>query len=76
MPIAWEITDDDIEIALDALGLDSSSAGIEDARDHIQCAAVERAALSSTDFDEQWELAQRELKEQLSIAYRVEQEPL
>lgn len=68
MSLAWEITDDDIEMALDALGLNSSSEDIENARDHLRSDLVERAALASTDFDEQFELAQTELKQQLSEA--------
>lgn len=68
MSLAWEVTDDDIEMALDSLGLSSLSEDIENARDHIQIEAVERAALASTDFDEQVELAQTELKQQLSEA--------
>lgn len=68
MSLAWEVTDDDIEMALDELGLSSSSEDIENARDHLRPDLVERAALSSTDFDEQFELAQTELKQQLSEA--------
>lgn len=68
MSLAWEITDDDIEMALDALGLSCSPDDISNARDHLRTDLVERAALSSTDFDEQFELAQKELKQQLSEA--------
>lgn len=66
MSLAWEVTNEDIETALDALGLNSSEGSVESARESLDEGAVERAALRSTDFDEQCQFALDEIKSQLA----------
>lgn len=64
--LGWEVSDDDIQLALTQLGLPDDNDHVEKVRDDLNEDSVERAALSATDFDEQCEFAATELKEQIS----------
>lgn len=63
--LAWQVSEEDVRLALHTMGVSCDKALLERAMDAIQTADVERAALSSTDFDEQCALAQQEIQAQL-----------
>lgn len=70
--LGWQVSDDDIQLALTQLGLPDDNEHVEKVRDELNAASVERAALSATDFDEQCELAATELKSQISTTFKLE----
>ncbi|ELP5898661.1 hypothetical protein QTV49_000535 [Vibrio vulnificus] len=64
--IAFEITTDDLEIALTQLGKEiPSNDNLEELFDSLDMAAIEKAALSSTEMETQLELALEEIKLQI-----------
>lgn len=66
MSITWEVSFEDVETALNELGLDSSVASVDSALKSLDDRAIEREVLRSDDFDEQYQLALDEIKRQLA----------
>lgn len=63
--LAFQITEDDIEIVLAMMGVESTTDNIEAAFDEVDYDRVEKDALRSTDFDEQVNFAHLSIKEQI-----------
>lgn len=64
MSMAWEVTDEDIETVLERLGASHGPEHIEEARDALDCEAVEKAALYGNSMNEQIEYAYDEMAAQ------------
>ncbi len=66
--LAFQITEDDVQIVLATMGVESTSENIESAFDELDYGRIEKDALSATDFDEQVNLAHLSIKEQICEA--------
>lgn len=63
---AWEVTDDDIALALQEMGLPNGNADIQEVRGFLDCDAVEHAALKSDTLEKQSANALEEIINQIN----------
>lgn len=65
MGLGFEVTADDVAIVIFRAGHQCSEKMASDLFDLLDCEAVEKAAMAAVDFDEQVELAHKEIVLQL-----------
>jgi hypothetical protein len=65
MSLAWEVTEEDVEIVLKRNRVQVSNSTLSEWHSSLDCDKIEKVVLSCVDFDAQCDAALNEIEEQL-----------